>query len=300
MEFKDYYKILGVSKTATTEEIKKAYRKLAVKYHPDKNQGNKAAEEKFKEANEANDVLSDPEKRKKYDELGENWKYYQSGNPPPNEGFNRGKQHYHYSSDDDPGEGNFSDFFESIFGNRFAGSGRGPSKGEDYQTNVSISLEEAFMGTARLLEVNGEKLQMKFKPGTADGQNLRIKGKGGAARKGGVRGDIYVTVHVSPHPYFERKGDDLYCDLPVDLYTAVLGGKATVRTLKGTIQSNIPGETDSGKVLRLKGLGMPKYGKENELGDLYAKVKVVLPKNLTKEEIELFQQLKNKRHAQTV
>lgn len=299
MEFKDYYKILGVSKTATTEEIKKAYRKLAVKYHPDKNQGNKGAEEKFKEANEANDVLSDPEKRKKYDELGENWKYYQGGNPPPNRGPNAGRQQYHYSSDDDFEGGNFSDFFESIFGNRFGGK-KGPSKGEDYQTNVTITLEEAYTGTARLLEVNGEKLQMKFKPGTSDGQNLRIKGKGGPGGKGGERGDIYVNVHVSPHTYFERKGDDLYCDVPVDLYTAILGGKTAVRTLKGTLQFTIPKETDTGKVLRLKGLGMPKYGKADDFGDLYAKVKLILPKNLTKEEIDLFQQLKNKRHAETV
>jgi curved DNA-binding protein len=298
MEFKDYYKILGVNKTATTEEIKKAYRKLAVKYHPDKNQGNKAAEEKFKEANEANDVLSDPEKRKKYDELGENWKYYQGGgNPPPNYGFTGGNRQQ-YNSREADGD-SFSDFFESIFGNRFGGS-RGPSKGDDYQTNVTISLEEAYMGTARLLEVNGEKLQMKFKPGTADEQNLRIKGKGGPGGKGGERGDIYVTVHISQHHYFERKGDDLYCDITVDLYTAVLGGKTTVNTLKGPIQITIPKETENGKVLRLKGLGMPKYGSTSDFGDIYAKVKLTLPKNLTKEEIELFQQLKDKRHAQTL
>lgn len=299
MEFKDYYKILGVSKSATTEEIKKAYRKLAVKYHPDKNQGNKAAEEKFKEANEANDVLSDPEKRKKYDELGENWKYYQGGNPPPNYGFTGRNRQQQYTSTEEGGD-NFYDFFESIFGNRFSSGGRGRSKGDDYQTNVTISLEEAYMGTARLLEVNGEKLQMKFKPGTADGQNLRIKGKGGPAGKGGERGDIYVTVHISPHHHFERKGDDLYCEISIDLYTAILGGKATVNTLKGPIQITIPKETENSKILRLKGLGMPKYGSTSDFGDIYAKVKLALPKNLTKEEIELFQQLKNKRHAQTV
>jgi len=293
MEFKDYYKILGVSKTATTEDIKKAYRKLAVKYHPDKNQGNKAAEEKFKEANEANDVLSDPEKRKKYDELGDNWKSYQGGgNPFPNQGFNTGSRQRYSSREDD--DDRFSDFFEAIFGNRFGG-GRGRSKGDDYKTNVTISLEEAYMGTARLLEVNGEKLQMKFKPGTADQHNLRIKGKGGPASNGGERGDIYVTVHISPHGYFERKGDDLYCEIAVDLYTAILGGKTTVNTLKGPIQINIPKETENGKVLRLKGLGMPVYANANDFGDIYAKVKLVLPKNLSKEEIDLFQQLKNKR-----
>lgn len=286
MEFKDYYKILGVSKTATAEEIKKAYRKLAVKYHPDKNPGNKSAEEKFKEANEANDVLSDPEKRKKYDELGENWKYYQGGGaPPPNYGFQGGNRQQQYYSGESDNDG-FSDFFESIFGNRFGGGSRGRSKGDDYQTNVTLSLEEAYLGTARMLEVNGEKLQMKFKPGTADEQSLRIKGKGGPAGKGGERGDIYVTVHISPHRYFERKGDDLYCEITVDLYTAILGGKATVNTLKGPIQINIPKETENGKVLRLKGLGMPKYGSTTEFGDIYAKTKLTLPKNLTTEEIE--------------
>lgn len=303
MEFKDYYKTLGVSKTASTEEIKKAYRKLAVKYHPDKNQGNKAAEEKFKEANEANDVLSDPEKRKKYDELGENWKHYQPGNPPPRQGYGAaGSRQQYYSSDEDFGGSNFSDFFESIFGSgsRFGGGSRGPVKGEDYQTNVTISLEEAYTGTARLLEVSGEKLQIKFKPGTADGQNLRIKGKGGPAGKNGTRGDIFVTLHVSPHSYFERKEDDLYCEITVDLYTAILGGKATVRTLKGNIQITIPKETDNGKVLRLKGLGMPKYANPTEFGDIYAKVKLQIPKNLSKEELDLFQQLKNKSHAQTL
>lgn len=299
MEFKDYYKILGVSKSASIEDIKKAYRKLAIKYHPDKNQGNKAAEDKFKEANEANEVLSDPEKRKKYDELGENWKHYQPGSPPPRSGTGRRQQQY-YSSDEDFSGGNFSDFFESMFGNRFGGRSQGPSKGDDYQANVSITLEEAYTGTARLLEVNGEKLQMKFKPGTIDGQNLRIKGKGGLAGKGGQRGDIYVTVHIPEHAYFQRKENDLYCEIPVDLYTAILGGKATVKTLKGNLQITIPKETDMGKVLRLKGFGMPKYDTPSEFGDLYAKVKLLLPKNLSKEEIELFQQLKNKRHAQTV
>ncbi len=301
MEFKDYYKILGVSKTASTEEIKKAYRKLAVKYHPDKNQGNKAAEEKFKEANEANDVLSDSEKRKKYDELGENWKQYQPGTPPPRQGYNPGsRQQYYSSSDDDFGGGNFSDFFESIFGSgsKFGGRSRGPVKGEDYQTNVTISLEEAYTGTARLMEVSGEKLQIKFKPGTADGQNLRIKGKGGSGGKNGERGDIYVNVNVSTHPYFERKENDLYCEITVDLYTAILGGKATVRTLKGDIQITVPKETDNGKALRLKGLGMPKYGNATDFGDMYAKVKLQLPKNLSKEELDLFQQLQNKRAAQ--
>jgi len=301
MEFKDYYKILGVDKSATIDEIKKAYRKLAVKYHPDKNPGNKVAEEKFKELSEANEVLSNPEKRKKYDELGENWRQYENQGGQSKGGFDwsqyqsGGGQQY-YSSGGFDNEEHFSDFFESIFGRggfNDGGGGRRTAskrKGNDYQAEVALSLEEAYAGTTRLLEVNGEKLQMKFK-GVRDGQTLKIKGKGGQGVYGGERGDIYVTVHLPEHPHFERKGDDLYCDAPVELYTAVLGGKAPIRTMKGAINMDIPKETDNGKVFRLKGMGMPKFGKDNEFGDLYAKVKIILPKKLSEKEVELFQQL---------
>jgi curved DNA-binding protein len=304
MNYKDYYKILGVSKTATAEEIKKAFRKLAVKYHPDKNPGDKTAEEKFKEISEANEVLSDPEKRKKYDELGENWQQYQGRGQEAygrNQWENSGGQQYSYSGGFGDEGGFSSDFFESFFGGRFGGGqSRGSQKGNDYRAEAEISLEEAFNGTTRLMEVNGEKLQMRFKPGTKDGQELRIKGKGGHGINKGERGDIYITVHVPRHPHFEVKGNDLYCEAPIDLYTAILGGKATIHTLKGMIKTDIPKETENGKVLRLKGMGMPVFGKENVYGDLYAKVKVILPKDLSHEEIELFQQLKNKNHAQTV
>jgi curved DNA-binding protein len=299
MEFKDYYKILGVDKSATIDDIKKAYRKLAVKFHPDKNPGNKAAEEKFKEISEANEVLSNPDKRKKYDELGENWRQYENQAGQNKGGFDWSKyqsgggQQYYSSGVDD--EEHFSDFFESIFGRGGFNSGGGgrtgyKRKGNDYQAEVVLSLEEAYAGTTRLLEVNGEKLQMKFK-GVRDGQTLKIKGKGGQGFNGGERGDIYVTVRLPEHPHFKRKEDDLYCDAPVELYTAVLGGKAPIRTIKGTINMDIPRETDNGKVFRLKGMGMPKFGKENEFGDLYAKVKIILPKKLSEKEVELFKQL---------
>jgi curved DNA-binding protein len=306
MNYKDYYKILGVSKTAAADDIKKAFRKLAVKYHPDKNPGDKAAEEKFKEINEANEVLSDPEKRKKYDELGENWQQYQQrGNRQEDFDWSQyqntgGGRQYSYS-DGFGDEGNFSDFFESVFGGQFGGRrGGGARKGSDYQAEAEISLEEAYSGTTRVMEVNGEKLQMKFKPGVKDGQALRIKGKGGPGQNKGERGDIYVTVHIPPHPHFERKENDLHCEAPIELYTAILGGKATIRTLKGMIKIDIPKETENGKVLRLKKMGMPVFGQENTFGDLYAKVKIILPKNLSNEEIELFEQLKNRNHAQTV
>jgi len=301
MEFKDYYKVLGVEKKATIDEIKKAYRKLAVKYHPDKNPGNKAAEDKFKEISEANEVLSNPEKRKKYDELGENWKQYENQGGQNRGGFdwsqyqNSGGGQQYSSSDEFGNEENFSDFFESIFGRGGFNNGGGrrgapKRKGGDYTAEVALSLEEAYNGTSRLLEVNGEKLNMKFK-GVRDGQTLKIKGKGGQGINGGERGDIYVTVHLPQHPHFERKEDDLYCDAPVELYTAILGGKAPIRTMKVIINMDIPKETDSGKVFRLKGMGMPKFGKDNEFGDLYAKVKIIIPKKLSEKEIELFKQL---------
>ena len=312
MDFKDYYKILGVSKTATAEEIKKAYRKLAVKYHPDKNANDKSAEEKFKEVNEANEVLGDPEKRKKYDELGENWNYYQQrgqNQPESNaqdfdwwQWTNRGNS----SNSSNFGNSDFSDFFENIFGGQFSGSRqRKPraAKGKDYQADMELSLEEAYTGTSRQLELDNTKLQLKTKPGLKDKQVLRLKEKGGKGHNGGPDGDLYITVHIPEHPHYKRRDDDLYCDIPVDLYKAVLGGEVMVRTLRSPIKITLPKETDNGKVLRLKGMGMPKYGVPDTFGDLYAKVSVQLPKNLTEKELELFKELSNLKentHAKTV
>lgn len=305
MDFKDYYKILGVQKNAGADEIKKAYRKLAVKYHPDKNQNNKTAEDKFKEINEANEVLSDPEKRKKYDELGENWNSYQqhagqgstqdfdwskwTGNTQGNGG--------HFEETD------FSDFFENIFGGQFSGSSKRAYKGQDYQVNAELSLEEAYAGTTRMLDLGDQKLRFKLKPGVEDGQVLKLKGKGAKGINGGAPGDIYLTVHVMPHPHYTRKGNDLYCDIQVDVYTAILGGQALVRTLSGALKINVGKGTANGKVLRLKGMGMPKYGAVNEFGDLYAKVNVQLPETLSEREIELFKELANLKktsHASTM
>ncbi|HKR04036.1 MAG TPA: J domain-containing protein [Bacteroidia bacterium] len=304
MQYKDYYKTLGVNKNASADEIKKAYRKLAVKYHPDKNPNNKPAEEKFKEINEANEVLGDPEKRKKYDTLGENWKSYERTGANPND-FDwsqftqqqrRGSRNYETETEFDFGGSGFSDFFEQIFGGGFGrGNGRGnpgrASRGADYRLDINLTLEEAYTGTVRQFETDGEKLQIKLKPGTYDGQQLRIKGKGGRGSHNSQRGDIHAFVHITPHPHFVRKGDDIYCDIPVELYTAVLGGKAAIRTLKGLIKVDIAKESDNGAVLRLKGLGMPKYDKPGMPGDLYAKVKIMMPKNLSAKEIELFKQL---------
>jgi len=307
VEYKDYYKTLGVKKDATAEEIKKAYRKLAMKYHPDRNPGNKEAEEKFKEITEANEVLSDPEKRKKYNQLGSNWKQYQYAN---SQGMhNRYKQ---YSSGGQSGTinfngdlgdlfgnvGGFSDFFESFFGNRFKQYPRGSnhyskvSKGQDYEANLNITLEEAFNGTIRQFSVNDTKLKVKIVPGTREGKKLRLKNQGGEGRYGGERGDLYLNIHILDHPFFEVKGDDLYYNLDVDLYTAILGGRVQIKTLDGKkLSLEIPKDTDNGKLLKLKNMGLPLKGKHSGRGDLYVRILVQLPKNLSREEKKLFEKL---------
>lgn len=305
MEYKDYYKILGVDKKAAQEEIKKAYRKLAIKYHPDKNPDDKKAEEKFKEANEANDVLSDPEKRKQYDELGENWKYYQQQGNRSGGGFDRSQwanagQQYsgNFNADDifSNGGGDFSDFFSQFFGGGAASGQQGRARtfrGQDYQASLEIALQDAYHGATKQISLNNQSLNLKIKPGIADGQVLRLKGKGAQGPNGGEPGDLLLTINIPPDPRIERRGDDLYFDQPVDMLTATLGGKAPVRTMDKTISMNIPAGTDSGKTFRLKGMGMPVYGKENTHGDAYIRVMLEVPKNLTKEQRQLFSQLAN-------
>ena len=309
MDYKDYYKILGVSKTASQEEIKKAYRKLAVKYHPDKNKGDKAAEEKFKEISEANNVLSDPEKRKQYDELGSNWnRYQQTGGAG---GFNwseyarqqGGRTYQSYDFGDafegagrsGGGRGGFSDFFQSFFSGGFEGSSSRQSsafRGQDLQTELGITLQQAYEGITHVMNVHGNQMRIKLKPGIEDKQTLKLKGKGAPGINGGPAGDLYLTVYVAKHPQFERRGDDLYLDLPVDLYTAVLGGKVNVSTLSGPVTMQLPELTQNGKVLRLRDKGMPKYNQPGQFGDLYVSVKVELPSQLSAEEKHLFEELK--------
>lgn len=301
MNFKDYYKILGVSKSSSQDEIKKAYRKLAVKYHPDKNVNNKVSEEKFKEINEAYEVLGNTDKRKKYDDLKDNWQYYQNTGGD-SRGFDwskwantsRGKREYTFGEEEYFG-GGFSDFFESIFGDGFGRRehkrSESPSKGQDVEAEMEISLEEAYSGTSRQLRIDGEVLKIRIKPGARDKQVLRLKGKGGTGRHGGPQGDIYIKVHIPTHPHYERKGDDLYCEVPVTLYIALLGGKAPIRTLKGIMNINVAKGTENGKILRLKGLGMPNYENPLEFGSLYAKVNIQLPQSLTDKELALFKEL---------
>jgi len=309
MDYKDYYKILGVGKKATPEEIKKAYRKLAKEFHPDKNQGNKTAEAKFKDITEANDVLSDPEKRKYYDELGTNWTKYQQFGGKPEDYVRRQRPTYQAPPRNNPSPGTnpefddlfggsgggFSDFFKNIFGgfgNREPEpTGQRLNRGQDFETEVEVSLEEAFHGTARILNVLNQKLRIQIKRGIEDGQSLKLKGRGGENPSNGERGDLYVKVKIAPQPQIERRGHDLYVDLPVDLYTAVLGGKVNAKFLGNEIAFPLAKETENGKVLRLKGKGMPKYETPTEHGDLYVKLLVTAPKGLTEKEVELFQQL---------
>ena len=303
MTYKDYYTVLGVESTATPEDIKKAYRKLAFKHHPDKTKGNKAAEEQFKEINEANEVLSDPEKRKKYDQFGVDWKHYEEAGAQAG-GFDWSKyaagqagQARRMSREDfdatfaDDGVG---DLFELLFG-QHGGQKRGnrsaPVNGENLDAETSLSLEESYHGSTRLIQLHGQTIRVTLNPGIADEQVLRVAGKGGVGRNGGPNGDLYLTINIAPHPVYHRKGNDLYRSVAVELYTAVLGGKAHVKTFKGTVDVDIPKETLNGVELRLLGLGMPVYGKKNEFGNLFVTVDIRIPNNLRENEIHLFREL---------
>jgi len=304
MEYKDYYKILGVDKRASVREIKQAYRKLARQYHPDVNPGDKKAEEKFKTINEAYEVLSDSDKRRKYDQLGTSYfRWQQQGGDP--HGFDwsqwfsgqpgEGGVRVDYSDLDDLfGGGGFSDFFQTIFGGMGGQrrSGRRVSrKGHDYEQPVEISLEEAVRGTQRVLSADGERITVKIPPGVKTGSKVRVAGKGGAGMGRGPAGDLYLKVTVSRHRVFERKGDDLHCEVPVDLYTAVLGGETDVPTLNGKVRLKIPAGTQGGRTFRLRGKGVPYLRNPAGRGDLYVTVKISVPKRLSRKERTLFEEL---------
>ncbi len=289
MEYKNYYKVLGVEKTATQDEIKKIYRKLAVKYHPDKNQGNKKAEETFKEINEAHDVLGDVEKRKKYDQLGENWQQYANQNQQE---YYRQTNKKHDQNQNYNNESRFSDFFESIFGyNENIKRNSTKRRGEDHQASTTITLEEAFYGTTRQVNLATSQLNLKLKPGIADGQVLKMKEKGGQGINGGPAGDLYITVNVGIHSKYERKGNDLYADETLDVFTAIKGGKQIVSAIDKQLTVTIPAGTDSNKVFRLKGMGMPDYNDPKTRGDYYARLVITVPKNLAAKENNLLDEL---------
>lgn len=308
MEYKDYYQTLGVDKKATKAEIKKQYRKLAQMYHPDRNPDNKAAEDKFKGISEAYEVLGNDDKRAKYDQLGANWNQFQDGDA----GFDysrwaqqQGGGFHQSNSNDDFGATDFSDFFNSFFSGSSGQSGFGGQrssrqrtrryKGQDYSAQLNISLHEAYHGTSAILNVDGNKIKVNIKPGVKNGQTLRVKGKGAASPTGDESGDLLLNISVVNNSAFELKENDLYIDVKVDLYTAILGGKITINTMSKPMSVSIPAETPNGKALRLKGMGMPVYGKPNDFGDLYARILVVLPQQLSEQEISLFKQLSNLR-----
>jgi curved DNA-binding protein len=305
MEYKDYYKSLGVDKNATPEQIKKAYRKLARQHHPDVNPNDKGAEQKFKEINEANEVLSDPEKRKKYDQFGADWQRYQqqpsgggSRGGQPGGGFDWSQytqgQGGGFGGGSPFGEGeDFSDFFGSLFGNMGGGgrAGSRPGAGQDYQAELELSLEEAYQGGPRTITVNGKNLRLTIAPGVADGQTIRLRDQGGPGRNGGPSGALLITFRIAPDARYARTGDDLTQDVPVSIYKALLGGEQTVDTLSGPVKIKLKPETANGTRLRLRGKGFPVYKKEGQFGDLYLRLNLTLPQHLTDQEKDLFQQL---------
>jgi len=317
MAFIDYYKTLGLDKSATQDDVKKAFRKLARKYHPDLNPNDKDANKLFQQINEANEALSDPEKRKKYDEYGEHWKNAdqfeqtkQSQRQGPNAYSGAGQQGGYsggafsgtdFNSDDFGAGGGFSsggdysDFFESLFGNASGQSKRGSRKfkGHDYQAEINISLRDAYNTHKQTLAVNDKNLRITIPAGIANGQTVKLSGQGALGANGGPNGDLYITFNISEDPHFKRLKDDLYTHTEIDLYTAILGGEATITTLDSKVKLKIAPGTQNGTKVRLKGKGFPVYKKEGEFGNLFVTYAVEIPTNLTDKQKELFNELKN-------
>jgi curved DNA-binding protein len=293
MAFVDYYKTLGIEKNATEEEIKKAYRKLARKYHPDLNPNDKEANKKFQQINEANEVLSDPEKRKKYDAYGENWRhaeqFEQAGQS--HSGAQRDWQEYTYSGTQ--GEDDFSDFFESLFG-RATGrskSSHGKFRGHDVNASLQLKLRDAYTTHKQTFSINNKQVRITVPAGVANGQVIKLKGYGNPGINGGPNGDLYITFVIDDDPKFKRVGNDLYTSAEIDLYTAVLGGEFMLDTLSGKLKLKINPGTQNGSTVRLKGKGFPVYKKEDEFGDLFVAWQVKIPTDLTEKQKELFREL---------
>lgn len=290
MEFIDYYKVLGIEKNASDEDIKKAYRKLARKLHPDLNPNDKDAHKKFQQINEANEVLSDTEKRKKYDQYGKDWQHADQFNQQRNQSGARQKNTAGQQFSDF-GDTDFSSFFESMFGQ----TGRQQQtkfRGQDYNAELKIGLEDAMKTHQQVLTVNGKNIRITIPSGVENGQQIKLKSYGAPGVNGGPAGDLYITFNIAPHPVFKRSGNDLYTAASIDLYTALLGGETTIDTLSGKVKLTVKPETQSGTKIRLKGKGFPVYKKEGEHGDLYITYTVQLPTHLTEKEKELFTELK--------
>jgi len=290
MDFIDYYEILGVPKNATDEEIKKAYRKLARKLHPDLNPTDKQANKKFQQLNEANEVLGDPEKRKKYDQYGKDWKHSEeferarhAGARPGNTGSDA------FSGDFD--EGDFSDFFSSLFGGSGGGRKQARFRGQDYHSELLLSLRDAYTTHKQTININGKNVRLTIPAGVENGQVIKLKGYGAPGINGGPPGDLYITFSLSNDPVYKRLGNDLYITRELDLYTAVLGGEITVETLGGKIKLKVNPETQQGTKIRLKGKGFPVYKKEGEFGDLYITYNVKTPTGLNEKQKALFMEL---------
>ncbi|WP_027385827.1 DnaJ C-terminal domain-containing protein [Chryseobacterium gregarium] len=305
MAYIDYYKILGVDKNATQDDIKKAYRKQARKLHPDLNPDDKEAERQFKELNEANEVLSNPQNRAKYDKYGEHWKHgeeyekaqQQQQRQYQNESGNFGGG---FSGNDFGEDEDFSDFFQSMFGGAGGGFGRssrgsasGKFKGQDVQAELTLSLKDAAATHTQTFEINGKKVRITIPAGVHDGQQIKLKGHGNPGHNGGPAGDLYITFNIPADPDFERSGNDLKTKVTVDLYTAVLGGEVNVNILSGSVSLKVKSGTQNGMTVRLKGKGFPVYKKDGQYGDLFVTYEVKLPTYLTEKQKELFEQLKN-------
>jgi len=303
MASKDFYKTLGIEKNATSEDIKKAYRKLALQYHPDKNKGDKIAEEKFKAVNEANSVLIDPEKRKLYDQHGENWEQVQQGGPAGSrQGGQAGRQRttrqqppFSFDASDFENDERFEDLFSQFFGGSTGGRGRGTRarNGSNLEAEVQISLEDAFNGISQMLSIGTEEqYRLTLKKGVREGQQFRLRGKGQAGQNGGKNGDLLLNIRILAHPRYTRTDNDLRCKQSVDLVTAVLGGKARVQTMHGEKMMTLQQGTQNGVVLRMRGLGMPVYDALDKFGDLYVEILVEIPRQISEAEMELYEQIK--------
>jgi len=310
VEFRDYYSDLGVSPDADEAAIKRAYRKLARQYHPDVNPGDKAAEERFKVINEAYEALSDPERRRKYDELRQQyqrWKQrggtgefdWQQWQAPPGYGGYTREVSPEDLEDLFGDESPFSDFFSSIFGG-MPGGGRStraarPRAGRDIEAPVEITLEEAFRGAARSIELRDRRINARIPPGVRTGSRVRLQGQGEPGLRGGPAGDLYLIVEIQPHPRFTLEGDDLTVPVAIDFYTAALGGEVRVQTLDGAVKLKIPPRTQAGRTFRMRGQGMPRGVRSSQRGDLIARIEIVLPEPMSEEELAELRRLAARR-----